>query len=337
MTMLEHLPSNQPADRFYRGGSKIRGFRASGASAAAGDHVPEDWVGSTTTLFGDARIGLSRLADGSTLRDAVAQHPEGWLGREHVTAFGTDTRLLVKLLDAGERLPVHLHPTDDFAREHVGAQHGKAEAWYILEGGTVHLGFSRAIEAEELGAWVDTQDVTPLLGAMHTVEVHAGDSVYVPPGMPHAIGAGIFLVEVQQPEDLSILLEWQDYAIDGPAAGHLGIGFEAALTATDARAWSPAQISELVVRGGTGDQTLAASSTEYFRASRVDVTGATEFAAGFSILVVLSGTGTLTPLEQGSPAISLSVGDTVLVAHELGAFTVDGELAVLRCQPPAPR
>lgn len=335
MTTLERLRSNQPTDRFYRGGGQIRKFRTPEAQAAKGDHVPEDWVGSTTTLFGDAEIGLSHLANGTTLRDAVAQCPLHWLGTEHVTAFGTDTRLLVKLLDADQRLPVHVHPTDAFAHEHVGTQHGKAEAWYILAGGTVHLGFARAITATELRGWVESQDVTEMLAAMHSIEVHAGDSVFVPPGMPHAIGAGIFLVEVQQPEDLSILLEWKDFAIDGPADGHLGIGFEAALAATDTRAWPSAQIQTLVVHGGTHDRTLAESSAEFFRASRVDVSAPTEFAAGFGVVVVLSGNGMLT--APGSEGFPLAAGDTVLVAHALGAFTIVGELAVLRCEPPLAR
>ncbi|WP_231560250.1 hypothetical protein [Microbacterium hominis] len=39
---------------------------------------------------------------------------------------------LVKLLDAGQRLPVHAHPDDAFAAAHLGRAHGKAEAWYIL-------------------------------------------------------------------------------------------------------------------------------------------------------------------------------------------------------------
>lgn len=332
MNTFEHLPSNQPADRFYRGGSKIQRFRAPSVSAAPGDHVPEDWVGSTTTLFGDAQIGLSLLANGTTLRDAVSHDPEHWLGGEHFASFGADTRLLVKLLDAGERLPVHLHPTNAFALEHVGAQHGKAEAWYILEGGTVHLGFTRAVTAVELRGWVDTQNVSAILGAMHTVEVESGDSVYVPPGLPHAIGAGIFLVEVQQPEDLSILIEWQGFALDGPTDGHLGIGFDTALQATDTHAWTPEQLDTLVVRGGKHNQTLAASSAEYFRASRFDIRAPTDFAAGFSVLVVLSGSGTL--CTTGAPDVLLAAGDTLLIAHALGAFTVQGDLAVLRCQPP---
>ena len=93
MTLLERLKSNQPADRFYRGGSKIRSFRSPDAIAAAGDHVPEDWVGSTTTLFDDAQIGLSHLKNRTSLRNAVAQDPQHWLGTEHVAAFGGDTRL----------------------------------------------------------------------------------------------------------------------------------------------------------------------------------------------------------------------------------------------------
>ena len=54
--------------------------------------------------------------------------------------FGADPRLLVKLLDAGQRLPVHAHPHASFAAVHLGTAHGKAGAWYIVEGGEIYLG-----------------------------------------------------------------------------------------------------------------------------------------------------------------------------------------------------
>ncbi|MGW9402820.1 class I mannose-6-phosphate isomerase [Arthrobacter sp. NPDC055585] len=328
MTAPIFLPSNQPADRFYRGGEKIRGFRG---TAAAGDRVPEDWVGSTTTLFGEPVLGLSETAPARLLRDEITADPVAWLGEEHVNRYGADTMLLVKLLDAGQRLPVHLHPEGAFAAEHLDRRHGKAEAWYILEGGAVYLGFNREISDEELRSWVDEQNIPAMLAAMHRVDVNPGDSVYVPPGCPHAIGEGIFLVEVQEPEDLSILLEWKDFAIDGPAQGHLGLGFDTALQATDTRALDAGDVDALVVRGGSGSATLAPSSAAYFRAERIDVESSTVLEPGFSILVALDGGGELSTAEGSWP---LSAGDTVLLPFAAGELKLTGTLSAIRCRPP---
>lgn len=324
------LSANQPADRFYQGGAKIRGLRG---TAASGNRVPEDWVGSTTTLFGEERLGLSELQPGQLLRGEITADAAGWLGPDHVARFGADTMLLVKLLDAGQRLPVHLHPEGAFAAEHLDRRHGKAEAWYIVDGGSVHLGFNRDIGAEELRSWVDGQDVAAMLEAMHRVEVSPGDSVYVPPGCPHAIGAGVFLVEVQEPEDLSILLEWKDFALDGPTDGHLGLGFDTALQAADTAALKPADLDALVVRGGAGEDTLAAAAAPYFRAERFDLSGPAQLEAGFSILVVLDGEGTLGTV---SGVVPLRRGDTVLVPFAAGDLQLQGSLSLVRCRPPRP-
>jgi hypothetical protein len=190
------LPANQPADRFYRGGAAISAFRG---AAAAGDRVPEDWVASTTTVAGHAHLGLSHLPDGTLLRDAMVHDPVAWLGREHVSCYGVDSKLLVKLLDAGERLPVHAHPAAEFARRHLGRAHGKAEAWFVLAGGEVYLGLTRDVTVGELRALVDDQDVERLLSMLHRREVAAGDTVYVPPGTLHAIGAATFSASASTP------------------------------------------------------------------------------------------------------------------------------------------
>lgn len=336
MTGPVPLEANQPADRFYRGGAKISAFRG---GTPVGDRMPEDWIGSTTTLFGSPQTGLTRLPDGRLLRDAVAESPQDWLGPEHTAGYGADTMLLVKLLDAGQRLPVHVHPEGAFAARELGRAHGKAEAWYILEGGTVHLGFRRDVTREELDAWVATQDVGALVGAMHSIEVAAGDSVFVPPGLPHAIGDGVFLVEVQEPEDLSVLLEWQDFEIDGRAEGHLGLGFETALAAVDRRGWSPAAMADLVVRQGLETGTLAGESSRYFRAEYFRVTAPATLDPGFSVLVVTGGSGRLLTESGGNQdtGLQLNRGDTILVPHAAGSLTVSGDLSLVRCRPPAPR
>jgi mannose-6-phosphate isomerase len=171
------LPSNRPPDRFYRGGRKITEFRR---EPLAGDREPEDWIASTTTLAGEESLGLSTLADGRSLKGAIEAEPEAWLGAAHVKLFGADSRLLVKLLDAGQRLPVHAHPHGSFAAVHLRRAHGKAEAWYIVDGGEVYAGLKQDVTVDELKSLVMRQDVDTLLGLLHRIEVIPGDVVYVP-------------------------------------------------------------------------------------------------------------------------------------------------------------
>ena len=84
------LPPNQ-FPHFYRGGDRIGALRG----GPGGPMRPEEWIGSTVTRFGEELSGLSALPDGRLLRDAVADDPRGWLGPEHLDAFGQSSELLV--------------------------------------------------------------------------------------------------------------------------------------------------------------------------------------------------------------------------------------------------
>jgi mannose-6-phosphate isomerase len=148
------LPGNQ-LEHFYLGGSSIAAFRG---LEKVPTRMPEDWVGSTTTRFGEDHLGLSTLPDGRRLFDAISADPIGWLGADHHRVFGSSTELLVKLLDAGQRLLVHCHRDRSFAREHLGCAHGKTEAWIVLDtpgpDPVVYLGFQEEVTHDELEGWV---------------------------------------------------------------------------------------------------------------------------------------------------------------------------------------
>jgi mannose-6-phosphate isomerase len=326
------LPANQPADRFYLGGERIAEFRG---IAPAGDHVPEDWIGSTTTVAGFDRLGLTVLPDGTSLRAALAENPVPWLGSAHVDRFGADPALLVKLLDAGERLPVHVHPDDAFAQSHLGCRNGKTESWIILSaapGAQVHLGFREDVAPSVLADWVGRQDRAALLSALHTIEVGPGDTVFVPAGLPHAIGAGVFLLELQQPADLSLLLEYDGFAVDGPRDGHLGIGFETALSCVRHRAVPSGTLTGL--RGRVdGTRVFPPQADAFFRADRHTGPGRAVWDPGFAIVVVVAGSGRLTWADGES--YELRRGTSVLVPWNAGPVRVDGPVELIRCRPPA--
>ena len=320
------LSANQPEARFYEGGARISEFRGVEPSAP---HTPEDWVASSTSIRGHAPVGMTRLADGTLLADAIAADPLGWLGTEHVSRFGADPMLLVKLLDAGQRLPVHAHPDGAFAAAHLGTAHGKAEAWYLLSPGTVHVGLREDVDPAHLRELVDAQDTAALLGLLNAVDLEAGDTVYVPPGTLHAIGEAILLAEVQEPEDLSILLEWEGFELDGAADGHLDLGFDLALHAVTTTAVTGADLEALITRGVTGGSTLAPAADEYFRLDLV--TAPTTLPAGLAIVIGVDGT---TVLSSGGGDLAVDRGRTVLIPAAAGDQRYDGEGRVLVARPP---
>jgi mannose-6-phosphate isomerase len=325
------LPANQPK-QFYRGGASIAELR--GRSDAA-DFGPEDWVASTTTLFGREDAGLSTLPDGRLLRDAVAADPVAWLGAEHVEVFGADTALLVKLLDAGQRLPVHVHPSNEFAESHLGCRHGKTESWIVV--GTtgdeplVYAGFRDDVDAETVARWVSEQDSAAMLESLNPLRVEPGDTVFVPAGLPHAIGEGVFIVELQQPTDFSVTLEWDGF-LPNADSGHLGLGYDKALDCVD-RSGRAGDLETLVTRTAgstTGAVNLfSAQADPFFRADRLHVAGSLELGASFAVLVVLEGSGTIGGLD-------VRRGSTVVVPHAAGDLVAEGELVAIRCRPPLP-
>ncbi len=324
-------------EHFYRGGRAISQLRG---IADAGERQPEDWVAATVSRFGMPSVGPTVLDGGVLLRDAVAADPEAWLGPAHVRRFGVDTELLVKLIDAGERLPVHCHPDRAFARSHLDCRHGKTEAWVIVETAgedpSVYLGFRRAVDGDQLAAWVRRQDTDALLGVMNRLPVKPGDAVLVPAGLPHAIGEGLLIVELQEPADLSVLLEWEGYALDGARDGHLELGYDVALRCVDRSGWDADRLRRLrgPNPGRGGRRLLPAEADEFFRAEWIVGGAGVTLDAGFSVLVVVEGEGELTDAEGRT--LRLRRGMTVLMPWGAGDAVLRGALDVVRCRPPDP-
>jgi mannose-6-phosphate isomerase len=329
------LPPNG-IPRFYLGGPAIAALRG---SAPAGERVPEDWVGSTTTVFGEDELGLSRLPDGRLLRDAAAADPVAFFGPTHAARLGADPALLVKLLDAGERLPVHVHPDDVFARDALRSPYGKTEAWIVIgttrDDASVAAGWREDVDPETLEGWVRDQDHDALLGALNPIPVAAGDAVFVPARTPHAIGEGVLIVELQQPSDMSVLLEWDGFGIADETEATLGLGWDVALRAVETNARDAAAL-----RGPGPDdgepvaRLLPEAADHFFRADRLAPAPIAALERGFAILIAIEGEGALLP-ESGE-AIAVRRGDSVLVPWAAGACHLEGDLVAVACRPPAP-
>jgi mannose-6-phosphate isomerase len=324
------LGPNMPA-MFYRGDGRIDRLRGTSGH----EERPEDWIASVTSRFGSDTEGMTRLPDGSLLAEAVAADPKAWLGADHVARYGSDTGLLVKLLDAGQRLPVHAHPDRRFAAEHLASPHGKTEAWIVLEaepGAAVYLGFNRDVSADELIGWARSLDIEPMLAATNRVPVTAGDSVLCPAGTPHAISAGILVVELQEPADLSIMLEWATFGL-AEQEGTLGLPLEEALACVDRRACPPERLDMLRGRplNGAAGSLLPAAGDPFFVAERVDTRATRHLSQSYGGLVGTAGHGSLASENGGS--VPVGRGSTVLIPHAAGPCVLAGAVEGVRCLP----
>ena len=334
------LQLNTP-NRFYRGGERILAFRGLPVPDDFDGHRPEDWLASTTHLFAEGGGGVTELDDGTTLPAALAADAKGWLGAAHVAQFGVEPQLLTKLLDSGERLPVHSHPDRAFAARHLDCDHGKTEAWLILDaepGATVWVGFRDGLETDELAALVDAQDER-LLASLNPIEVSRGDAILVPAGQPHAIGAGVLLVELQEPTDFSVMLEHERFGLE-QAHAFLGLPRATALESVVRDALPPAGIAALRRRWTDARgvaPALPSEAEEFFRAQvvRLDGDDSVVVDRGFAVTVVVEGRGTLTTEDDGS-SLDIAAGDVLLTPHGAGDLRIAGDVTVLRCLPPTP-
>jgi mannose-6-phosphate isomerase len=286
--------------------------------------------------------GLTILPDGTRFADAITANPEAWLGQAYIDRRGPRIALLLKLLDAGQRLPVHVHPSGEFARTHLGHPDGKVEAWLVMHaepGATVHLGFSRDVTEAELDAWVEGQMTDVLLSQMNEIPVRAGDVFLCPAGVPHAIGQGILVIELQEPTDLSIMLEWEGFPINA-ADRFLGLEKAVGLAAADRSGYAGDRLKELVgntivpldaAASGTV-QLLPVGAEQYFAAERI-IAGIEECPMDrrFSVLFVTEGVGLLN--GESFPSQTVRQGQTWLVPWSAGPTRLTGPVSAIRCYP----
>ena len=115
--------------------------------------------------------------------------------------------LLIKLLDAREKLSLQVHPPENIATKFGGE--AKTECWYVAaaeEGAKLFVGFSKLTTREE---FKDCVDRGSLADCLHEIPVKSGDAIFLPSGRFHAIGGGNVLIEVQQNSDTTYrVFDW---------------------------------------------------------------------------------------------------------------------------------
>lgn len=200
--------------RVYRGGKMIDIMR--GDKNPSDGSCPEDWVASTVKANNPQRNvdgeGISvALIEGEEIAfDKLCEkYSEELLGKEHVARFGASPGFLTKILDSAIRLPIQAHPDNETAKRLYNSAYGKTEAWIVLASRKINgeepylmLGFNEDFDKGVFMKEALKGKMDESLAMLHKHSVSPGDVLLIKGGMPHAIGPGVFLIEIMEPTDL---------------------------------------------------------------------------------------------------------------------------------------
>jgi len=143
---------------------------------------------------------------GQTLSEVIVKNPQAMYGTG--TCY-TTFPLLIKFIDATDRLSLQVHPDDSHFPNFDARKAGKSEAWVILDAAPesrIYAGLKAGITERQLRECLEQGKVEECL---HSYLVREGDAVFIPAGTLHAIGEGILLAEVQQTSDITYrLFDW---------------------------------------------------------------------------------------------------------------------------------
>jgi mannose-6-phosphate isomerase len=122
--------------------------------------------------------------------------------------------LLLKILDAQEKLSLQVHPPAAVASALAGEP--KTEMWYVAEaapGAELYVGLKRSVTRAEFEQRIKAGTVAE---CFHRIGVQAGDAMFLPSGRVHALGAGLVIFEIQQNSDTTYrVFDWNRLGLDG--------------------------------------------------------------------------------------------------------------------------
>ncbi len=257
---------------------------------------------------------------GKTLANVLKNAQNDLVGSR---AAGNRFPLLVKFIDAADRLSVQVHPDNAFAAA-VEGDLGKTEMWYIVdadEGACILLGLRDGVSTADFAAAAAAGDPESLL---RRIEVRKGDCFFIPAGMPHAIGKGILVAEIQQNCDLTYRVF--DYNRRDKDGNLRELHVEKAVQVT--RPFTQDEVDAICFAKQAKEDGLLASCP-YFTVRRAVFDESHTGEVGeesFCSLLFLEGSGTV---ETNGHAVPFTKGDSIFLPAAIGTYTIRGKGEVL--------
>jgi len=274
--------------------------------------------------------GLSVVAFGKyenwTLLDVIKQHPE-YLGSKVTNG---ELPILVKFIDARDNLSIQVHPDDEYAQKYEN-QNGKTEMWYIIdadEGANIVYGFKHKVTPEILKQAIENGKLDR---HMNKVEVHKGETYYVPAGTIHGIGSGVLIAEIQENSNLTYRI--YDYNRVDKNGNKRELHFNKAIQVMDMMPIERTLKKNKIINYHVGYSKELLCRCKYFETERVEITKDYLFTVtntSFQVLLCLEGKGRIVSTNAIFEEVIFGKGDTLFLPANIGTCSVYGRVTLLK-------
>ena len=304
--------------------------------------------------------------------ELLASDAEYFLGAAQVKRYGAQPQLLVKFLDSGTRLHFQVHPTREFAQRVLGAPSGKTEAYYVLgtrevppalteepdnrdvmpghstsePSGYIYVGFQRPPTPAQLRDYILTQNIGAIESCFDRINVRPGDTFIIPGGTPHALGAGVFMVEIQEPSDLVVRFEFERAGYVLPeSARFMNRDVDFALTVFNLSPVTPSDLDARIrcrphrIRelgpGSWQEELIGARQTDCFRVNRTHIGGPLVKDETSSVVAIVTAGSVM--VEAGGERHRFDIYEKFFLPAGLGSVRLtplQSPCHLLECFPP---
>ena len=277
--------------------------------------LPSQQVGESWELSSHSN-GASVVANGNlagkTLQELMAEYKERLMGKKF--ANEKNFPLLIKIIDANDKLSIQVHPEDEYAYR-VEGESGKTEAWYVIdakENGKIIYGLRKEVTKEE---FIKAVEGNRIGDAVNIVPVKAGDMMLVPAGMVHALLDGVMVYEIQQNSDTTYRVYDYDRVDDDGKGRELHI--KKAIEVINFTEQPSCNFDHRSIQ------------CQYFSMDKLRIHGMKNEKTEdcFIIYCVTAGVGNIRYKEFVE---SLRMGDTILIPACLGEFSIEGNVELLK-------
>jgi mannose-6-phosphate isomerase len=275
----------------------------------AGKPIGESWEISDRP--GDASVIANGPLAGKDLRWLMENHAAEILGNAKPAAEGRFP-LLCKILDARDKLSLQVHPPADKAKELKGEP--KTEMWYITDAAPdacLYVGLKHGVTRAEFEKKIADGNVAD---CFQRIPVRAGDSMFLPSGRVHAIGAGLVIFEIQQNSDTTYrVFDWNRVGLDGkPRELHIA----QSLASIDFNDFEPKLVETKFIDGGTIQKRLLVHDPLFNVEAWKLNSGAVALLKPKKLQIVAITAGAV-GINSGSTLVDLSAGQFCLVPASL--------------------
>jgi mannose-6-phosphate isomerase len=230
--------------------------------------------------------------------------------------------MLIKLIDANDKLSIQVHPDDHYANMFENGEYGKTEVWYIVDAepnARLIYGFNKTISKDEFRNAIIKNTLSEVV---NFVPVKKGDVFFIPAGLVHAICEGILICEIQQNSNTTYrVFDWGRLDNNGKSRQlHIEKAIDVSKLDTET------QTDFSLLKNKIGENTVAIiSECKYFKSYKYDILNEITLNCdknSFNTITFLEGLG---EVYNNKNKVAFTKGTTLFIPANCGDYSIIGK------------